>query len=241
MNKLILSFTVVMFYIGLSVSALAGTPFQDLCGTTLTSDTQVKSSVESFGGDCTIMVNSGVDLELRNNTITLTASDLIIIGLGSATLEMKDNTFNVNASSTSDMDIDFADGDVELKGNNINTGRDLFITTLGGDIEVKSNTRSDGLDVARNLEIEAYDGGDVEVRSNEIDADGDQTIESHGGDLEVRSNNPFNTSGALLIECTACKVEVRSNTSGVTPSSTTLIGSPCESRSNSGVLGLVCP
>ena len=145
MRKILVVLSVFFAVSGFSSLASAGAMLEDLCGTTLTSNTEVKHTNESFAGPCTITIATGRSLEIRYSTIDVTSGNLTIIGEGSASLEIKDNDYSDDdIKVANDFLIDFETGAVEIKSNDIDVGGDFDIMTTSGPIEVKSNSSGTG-------------------------------------------------------------------------------------------------
>jgi hypothetical protein len=159
MNKpaMITSAVVLLLGAGLALApatAVAG-PLADVCGTTVSVDTELDGVTETVGGNCTISVQDA-ELGIKNSDLTVTGS-LIIGGEGTSKLEIKDTTGFVV-----DLQVSTTTGDLEVKGNNVlDVADSLTIESSGsGNIEVKDN------DFGSPSSTRVATGGDCETKGN---------------------------------------------------------------------------
>jgi len=228
MRKILIVVSVFIAVQGFSALATAGVLLGDLCGTTVTTNTEVRRTTESFTGPCVITVATGWHLEIKDSTIEVTdggsGGDLTINGQGSASIEIFRNDSREQASNSDhidvegNFDINFVSGNVELFANDINVDGNFNILTTTGGIEFRSNesgvkgSNDIGIVTGGHFCVDSWSGG-IELRRNDIDAGSDFCITTTSGPIELRGrSNIFpglTTAGNLTIETDAGKIEVR--------------------------------
>lgn len=223
MRKFLIVVSVFIAVQGFSALAMAGALLKDLCGTTVTTNTEVSGTTESFAGPCTITVTTGVQLGLKFSTIEVVtggkSGDLTINGLGSASLEfVRNSTFSADHIDVEgNFNILTTTGSIELvsnsgtgSGNNIGivTGGHFCVDSLSGSIELNDNDIDAGSDLCITTTT-----GPIELKRNIVPGlttAGNLTIETDSGKIEVRRNDTDST-GDTTIRSDSGNVELRSN------------------------------
>jgi hypothetical protein len=204
---------------GLGLGLATGVQAQllgDLCGTTVSVNTQVAGITETIVGVCTIRVADGVMLVIDEASITAVAG-LTILGFGDAELQIHRSdiqlgdtffitfedgrvVFKKNDRSISGFEVEIVTngGDIDVRENNFNIDGDvLFITRSGGDIDVRDN---DFDFIEADLGIRSLGGGDVNVKKNSGDIEESLEFTFAGaGDINVK-NNDFDVGGDVALE-----------------------------------------
>ena len=183
-------------------------PFEDLCGTTVNTDTVVIDSNESFAiyTECVITVD-GAKLVLKGNEISIIGGSLEIRGINDGSLTMKENSFSVDEM----IELTTYKGDIEIKGTTLeNLGTDIFsqlgniivkksrietsgnsagveISNINGKIEVKGSLLEASGEFA-DVRLFSRESGEIVVKESVLTAGEEIRIGSHSGGVEVKGN-----------------------------------------------------
>ena len=197
--------------------AIGSIYFDELCGETVTKDTQVKKS-RHFTDDCTIRVDDA-KLEVHGAVVMidgrLTIADVSGED-GNAKLVIK----NAEITTSDRVEIQLAEeledqsppawnGGVAFKNTRVDTGDDLRVKPTGnGDLIFKSNWG----DVIGDIRL-GDEGlqGDTDARNNKINVAGDFRAQSTDGDIGIRNNELENAVSNVQVVSASGDIGVKNN------------------------------
>jgi hypothetical protein len=171
-----------------------------LCGTTVNTDTEVKGSGDfKIDGDCRIKVKDAT-LEIVGVKIAVDGGDLRFDDTSDNASEEASRLIirSSQVTTTGKVRIEGPwDGGVDFRGNQVNAGDDVRVKPVGlGDLYFRNNHG----DVAGDIRLgDTGLQGDTDARNNNIAVAGDFRAASTDGDIGVRNNTISNVVNKVQI------------------------------------------
>lgn len=193
----------ICFALQAQAEAIAG-PFEDLCGTTITTDVKLVGGGEAFVTECVISVADGASLEINDYDVFNSGGGIHIFGTGDAVLTIRKDS---RIRALSHIDIEFAEGNVKVEDSTLgmtSASGSIDISTTSGNLKVQGNTI--GSDFGE-LTFKSY-SGNVKVKDNTFVSDNKSLeVSSHSGDVKMEDNGGtieekleiFTTTGNIWI------------------------------------------
>jgi hypothetical protein len=193
-------------------TASAG-PFDDLCGTTITTDTVIDGVTDVVDGNCVINVVDRVNFSIIDSDIaTINNGDLEIYGEGRAQ-PPKDPQLLISGTVLDidgDLEIRFEEGNIQIvNGNDFTVSSSMTVEAEGGDIVIFDDN---DIVVGNFILVTNAEGGDIVIQDNPltIDANRIEIVASDKSNVSIK-NNGFITRGEVEIDTEMGNVSVKEN------------------------------
>jgi hypothetical protein len=207
----------------LSPNTASAGAFDDLCGTTITTDTVIDGVTDVVGSNCVINVADRVNFSIIDSDIQISGGkDLEIYGEGraqppkAAQLLISGTLLDV----TGDLNIEFEEGNIHIvNGNDITVSSIMTVEAEGGDIVIKDNPLTINVGT---LKIDASGKSNVSIKNNQITADGDIDIDTYMGNISVKDNSIIETdSDSVSLATQGGDISVKGNDFQLAPNNGT--------------------